>query len=242
MIQTTLFSVLHATYLRPQKAIEAMGRWFEKASYPDLLEYVFALNSDDPTAHEVVNSAVVQRYRGRNIHIIQDLFSGSAPAWDAAAKKSHSPLLIQGQDDIEPPDKWDVSLMEKLMARGANWPGHSIVVAVSDGYRTDGLICTAIMTRERMKQEGHFICPAYLSVFSDDDVTYRAIKHSREGTCELIDARDLVFRHRHHYHDKTVPFDETYAKENSNEAYAQGAKVFFARNPEAHTDGIRSWA
>jgi hypothetical protein len=94
----------------------------------------------------------------------------------------------------------------------------------------------------RAQQEGHFICPEYLSVFSDDEITYRAIRDTRAGICEFVDARDIIFRHRHHYHDKTIPFDATYSRENSAEAYIQGERVFYTRNPEARTDGIRSWA
>jgi hypothetical protein len=237
-----VFSILHASLGRPEKAFAAMIDWIAKSNYPDLVEYIFALNADDPTAHELINKLVPGRLLGERVHVVQDQFSGSAAAWDAAAKIAKGDLLIQAQDDVEPPGLWASGLMDVLLKEvGGNWRNEPVVIRVSDGYRQDGLMCTAIMTMARVRQEGHFIFPGYLSVFSDDEVTFRAMRDSRMGICKLIDARDLVFRHRHHYHDKSVPFDATYSKENSAEAYIHGEKLFFARNPEARTDGIITW-
>lgn len=200
------------------------------AKNPDLVEYIFALNEDDPTLDEKLYEDAGRLVVGK--------FQGSAAAWDAAAKISRGRVLIQGQDDVEPPEHWDIKLFERVKHLN---PDSAFFVRVSDGYRQDALCCTAIMSRAYMAHEGQFLCPAYISVFSDDEVTYRALRHARDGTAYIIDARDLVFLHRHHYHDKSIPFDATYARENSAHAYAYGLRLFQLRNPRASTDGLKTW-
>lgn len=232
---TPTFSILHATYQRPEKALAAMRMWFERAANPDALEYIFACNEDDPN-HAIVR---LEWLRHHQVRLLIGPFAGSAPAWDAAAKASTGLVLIQAQDDVEPPVGWDLSLKARFIEydqadRRGTYFDYSAptFIAVSDGYRKDNLCCTAIMTRARYEQCGEFLHAGYLSVFSDDDVTIRAYADAAAGRCVLIEARSLVFLHRHHYHDKSVPMDATYQRENSAEAYAQGQALFMRRNAE----------
>lgn len=235
-------SVLHATYMRPQKAVAAMRLWFERAANPKGVEYIFACNADDSSWGECFKLALESPFHSQ-IDFTAQNFAGSAPAWNAAAKISHGQILIQAQDDVEPPQDWDAMLLEWL--EGANvdtdhWRKVPTVVAVRDGYRRDRLLCTAICNRLRYEQVGHFLCPDFLSVFSDDDFSYNAYRDERNGKCMVVRA-DLEFRHEHHYHNPSVPMDATYARENSSEAYRIGAALFAKRNPQAATDGIRDW-
>lgn len=242
------FSVLHATLNRPEKAVAAMRMWLDRAANPSQVEYIFACNADDPSFSRILElgGKVPARYE-------LGPFKGSAAAWDAAAKVSTGEVLIQGQDDVEPPEGWDVALherMEREMALATlefasgerrTYSVNPAFIAVSDGFRKDRLCCTAIMNRARYEQQGEFLHAGYLSVFSDDEVTYRAYRDQRDGKCTVIEACDLVFLHRHHYHDKSIPFDSTYEKENSQEAYQFGRQLFTARNPFACCDGVRDW-
>jgi hypothetical protein len=171
--------------------------------------------------------------------VVTDHFRGSAAAWDAAAKESTGDILIQGQDDIEPPKRWDESLCALLANEDYNAP---TFIAVSDGYRKVELCCTAIMNRARYLQAGEFLHAGYLSVFSDDEVTIRAMADGQDGKCIFIKARDLVFRHEHAYHNMSVPIDDTYKKENSAEAYAKGAALFMKRNQSLVDRGLRTWS
>lgn len=234
------FSLLHASFGRSEKAIAAMKDALAKAALPEAVEYVWALEMDDPDADEILN-ALTEGIHGR---AVLSTFGGSAPAWNGAAKMCTGEILIQMQDDVELPQGWDLSLLEKFMAIEEHEPipkRTPAFVAVSDGFRKDSLCCTAIMNRPYFEREGYFLYPGYKSVFSDDDVTYRAYRHAKAGTAQLIEARDIVFLHRHHYHDKSVPMDATYQRENSGEAYAKGHQLFVERNPDAATDGIVNW-
>ena len=248
-MRSPIFSVLHATFGRPGKAMSAMEKFRVSCSDPSCVEYIFACNDNDATVPELMRLREQLYTNNQNIvHfarliVITGKFQGSAAAWDGAAKVSAGHVLIQGQDDIEPPPAWDVALTKAIINGIAEprWETVPFFVAVSDGYRKDALCCTAIMSRPYMQQEGHFLCPEYISVFSDDEVTYRALRNQRDQTAFFVDARQIVFRHRHHYHDKTVPFDDTYSRENSAHAYAVGEKLFRARNPRAATDGLKTW-
>lgn len=228
-----LYSLLHATRGRPAKAIAAMSMAIQRAANPGNVQYIFACDWDDPCKNSLL---------GHGSLLVVDQFKGSAPAWDAIATVSEGEILIQMQDDLEPPFGWDSILLQKIITSvGFDWPFKPVFVAASDGYRKDAICCTAIMNRCYRDQKGEFLHAGYQSVFSDDEVTYRALRDARDGKCTFVDARDLVFLHRHHLHDSSVPDDETYRRENSAEAYRIGGALFAERNPKAATDGLRTW-
>lgn len=241
-MSTPTWSICHATYGRPQKAVAATRMWFERAARPDEVEYIFAVNE----VEQPIIGAVMASY-GRVSYVLGD-YAGSAPAWDAAAKASTGLVLIQASDDVEPPPCWDSLLLEKiqhsrpLIALDAIIEDIPTVIAVSDGYRKDALQTIAICNRARYEQVGEFIHAGYRSVFSDDDFTIRAIADDKDGKCTLINARDLVFKHKHHYHcPNEVPWDPVYARGNSTEAYAQGQALFMKRNSHLVARGLKTW-
>ncbi len=243
---TPTFSLLHASYGRPEKAIAAMQSALSRAAFPKNVEYIFALNGDDPTERALTDALRSEPWIEKIAHFLafRGDFAGSAPAWDAAAKMSTGSVLIQMQDDLELPIDWDTSLHDAMCRNYAvNYSGMRapFFIAVSDGYRKDALCCTAIMSRAYYAQKGEFLHAGYQSVFSDDEVTYRALRDTRDGNCVFVDARHLVFRHRHHYHDKEVPMDSTYERENSAEAYRLGQALFTQRNPMVVSDGLKTW-
>jgi hypothetical protein len=222
-------SLLHATYKRPEKALECYRAWRARAIDVSGLEYIFAVNATDGDTLEALH---VANYPG---NLVIGDFKGSAPAWNQAARLSSGEWLVQVSDDFVPPDGWD----EWLRGRTNECP---TVVAVADGFRKDSLITMAICNRAYYELEGYFLHPMYRSVFSDDHFTYRALKRAKIGTALLLDCRDVVFRHEHHYHvPDQVPMDETYARQNAPEAYAEGAKIFAAMNPEAEASGLIDW-
>ncbi len=235
-----IFSLLHASYGRPEKAREAMKLVMSRAKQPDKVEYLFALNHDDAKLQEYHDSLPTGGVLGN--------FIGSAAAWNAAANASTGEVLIQMQDDLELPQDWDAQLLDRLISiKNGNhptpilWLGYPVFIAVSDGYRKDDLCCTAIMNRARYIQQGEFLHPGYMSVFSDDEVTVRALADAADGKCIFVNARDLVFLHRHCYHDKSVAEDDTYRRENSPEAYGVGGKLFFERNAHLVKRGLKTW-
>ena len=240
-----LISVLHATYRRPEKALETMLLWQERAKNPGSVEYIMVKNENDPSDYKAP-ATFYSRWHDWKF-IVADV-THSPAAWNAAANAASGKLFIQQSDDFECAQDWDALLLERVEANGGL--DEPMFLAVSDGYRkgAHGDLCTmAIMTRARRDAEGFFLCPLYDSVFSDDEVTLRALRAHRDGECKFVNARDLVFKHQHHYHVKSptgaamVPWDETYQKQNAPEAYTRGLRLFKERNPRAMEDPLRTW-
>ncbi len=230
-----LYSVLHATYMRPDKAFNAMQLWLARSGMSLQIEYIFAVNADDPSADKLTELLI-----GQPCKVVMCDYKGSSEAWDAAARVSKGKVLIQAQDDVEPPHGWGQALLNFYVSHSFG-PAEPTFIAVSDGYRKDKLCCTAIMNRARYEQQGEFLHGGYISVFSDDEVTIRAYADAADGKCTLIEARHLVFKHEHACHNPAVPMDETYQRENRQDAYAQGVKLFTLRNADALQRGFRKW-
>jgi len=229
-----IFSLLHATWHRPEKAVAAMRLWLARAINPEAIEYLVAVNDDD--------EATAKAFLDEKAIVVNRPYRGSAPAWNDAARYSSGDLLVQVSDDFDPPCNWDVSLLEAI-ERGTqgNWLEKPMVVAVSDGYRTDSLLCMFICNREYYELEGYFLHPSFRSVFSDDHATFRALKRARDGEAILVNARHLVFKHEHHYHNPDIPMDETYKRQNSDEAYRSGVLLFESLNPDWKETGLVDW-
>ena len=236
---TPTFSVIHASYGRPEKAVATMKTWFDRAVEPTSIEYIFAIEDDDPTGLKLVNLAGESGCFAKIgcAKIVNGNFRGSAPAWDAAAKASTGKLLIQASDDVFPPMWWDLSLLNAGPWNAEN--AAPTVIAVKDGYRNDALLFCAICNRARYHQQGEFLHAGYQSVFSDDEFSLRCYADEADGKCMVI-RTDLVFLHQNPYHTG-APQNNTLRRQNSPEAYAMGQKLFVERNKELLKRGFRTW-
>lgn len=248
-IQKMKISLLHATMGRPAKAVAAMRAALAAAAEPRQIEYIVACEREDGDSF----SAFLKEITGPARIVLSGDYCGSAPAWDAAAKASTGDLLVQMQDDLELPQGWDRMLLERAESLEHKqdpfgtplfcevWQRTPLVIAISDGHRSDLLLCTAIMNRARYEQQGEFLHAGYQSVYSDGEFTYRALRDAKARKCTVIVCADIIFLHRHHYHDKSVPMDATYAHENSADAYARGLQLFNQRNPGWKESGLVDW-
>jgi len=236
-MSTPTFSLLHATYGRPVKAIAAMRMALERAAMPEGVEYIFAVNNDDESRHQLLG-----KWMGAPFRYVYGDFPGSAAAWDAAAKVSTGKILVQMSDDMELPDRWDHAILNAIhgCAWSKDWEQQPFVIAVAEHYRHDDLLTMAICNRARYEQQGHFIYPGYTSMFSDDEFSCRAYADAADGLCVLIKAPQIVVRHENPYHTG-APQDNTLLRQNSPEAYAQGQRLFVERNHQLLTRGFRTW-
>lgn len=202
-----------------------MRLWLARCSTPKEVEYIFAVDPDDRETSEVVNNPVAANAgleAWADYVVVGNPGHGSAPAWDAAYHASSGELLIQVSDDWEPPVHWDRQLLDRLPP---NWRNEPHVIAVNDGIRKDNLMTVFICTSEFANQQGEFLHAGFQSVFSDNDATTRA---ERAGC--IINARDLLFQHRHFSAFPEVLRDATYDRQNSQDAYKRGHKLYMKRN------------
>jgi len=198
-------SLLHATRGRPKKAIAMMNHWLSRAKNPDAIEHIFALDADDETSLPLA----------ANYSVVVEPGGGCVRAWNAAAAKSAGAILVQMSDDFDCPMHWDEEIIERI-----GDPARPSVLNIDDGYRKDGLICTAIFTRARYQEQGYFLHPEFISMYSDNWFSHCA---HRDGI--VIDAKDLLFEHLHPAAGKGE-MDDTYKASNHSSRYLQGEAVF----------------
>ena len=242
---TPLVSVLHPTLGRPEKAFERMRQWMERAWDQSRIEYIVSTHTNDMTA-PLTRKLIMDREPGYwlfgNVVYTTTPKLGSAANCQNAAERAMGLLLLNAADDCEPPHEWDRLLINRLVKdAGPDWYAKPIFMAVSDGYRKDRLCTMSVETRKYTEYKGHFLYPEYPGIFSDDEATYVAYRDAKDGKIQLIEAKDIVFRHAHPSNDPSVPMDDTYRHQNRPEAYTAGLRLFFERNPRAATDGIRTW-
>jgi GT2 family glycosyltransferase len=124
-------------------------------------------------------------------------------------------------DDFEPPVGWD-RLIIKALGDKINAPA---VLRVSDGIREDGLLTMAIVTRKWYAEHGLFDA-AFRNVYSDNDLTQRALKAGA-----IVEAPHIVFRHQHPLGDPKAQWDATYKRGNNPEEYKRAEAIFRAKHP-----------
>jgi hypothetical protein len=200
-------SLIHATRGRPDQAAACRRKWLDFARNPDAVEHIFGLDADDETANFLAVCRHVQ-VSGKN---------GPVEAWNVAATATTGKIIIQLSDDWIAPHGWDRMILEAIGDR-IDSPA---VLAINDGHRTDNLLCMAIMTRERWKQQqGAMFHPAFFSMHSDDWFSHCAF---RDGI--VIDARDRITFEHDHPAFTGGEWDETYKRSNAPERYAMGKAV-----------------
>jgi hypothetical protein len=202
-----VISLLHATRGRPKQAADARRLWLNRATHPDRVEHLFAIDFDD---EQSIQLAV---YR----HVIQSGPGASVGAWNLAAAASCGDILIQINDDFEPPMGWDVQI-EQAFGSKLTEPA---ALKVSDGHRTDQLLCIAVINRARYTRQGFFLHPQFKSVFSDDFHSWSAY---RDGI--VINAEHIVIQHHHPFFNEGKGWDEVYTVHNSQERYAEGGAIY----------------
>ena len=208
-------SLLHATRGRPEQAAECRKRWLRLARSPELIEHLFAVDFDDSLSRQMLTPF--------NPLIVNDPSGGCVAAWNMAAAHSTGDVLVQLSDDWVPPEGWDHLILSTIGELSK-----PSVLRVSDGHRTDDLLCMAILTRARYQQQNFLFSPEYQGVYSDDEFSFRACK---DGL--VVHAPDLCFTHAHPHYDDRIEMDQTYLIQNSDERKRNGLLTFARRNPDA---------
>jgi len=202
-------SVIHATKGRPQIAWQRRFQWLCLAQKPLEVEWIFAVDHDDPqdyTPHQAIRANP----------------GGIVNAWNYGAKQAKGDILVQMSDDWSPCRHWDALISTAIGA--TNEPK---VLAISDGLRTDKLLCMAILTRNRLEQQGGFMFhPDYQSsdgIYSDNEFTERAY-----GDGVVIEAKHIEFKHENPLFTGGRP-DDLIKNHNKPEFYEKGKAIYEKR-------------
>lgn len=212
-----VFSICHTT-ARPSEWRKAYHAWISQAKHPDLVEYV--LICDRKAGFEGTPHLRPQDKVGWDTDPRQCFVGGV----NLACSASSGQVIIINADDIFPPEHWDEKLLEILPDLDADF-----VVQTASGTPADdrGLMVLAIQSRTRYQKNGYGLYPAYASMYADDDFS----EHARADGV-VIEARHLLFEHRHPLYNKQTPMDAVYERQNRDEAYQQGRTILAQRRAE----------
>jgi hypothetical protein len=147
---------------------------------------------------------------------------GIINAWNQGAKLAKADIIVQMSDDWSPPRHWDASICSLIGSKTGD-----AVLAVSDGYRTDKLLCMAILNKKRLERQGGWLFhPDYQEsdgLYSDNEFTDRAYA---DGV--VIEARDLKFVHENPMFTKKET-DKQLVNHNKPEFYEKGKAIYEKR-------------
>ena len=201
-------SVIHATRGRQQIAWQRRWQWLCLAEKPIEIEWLFMVDEDekvDYTPHQAIRVNP----------------GGIVNAWNAGAKIAKGDIIIQMSDDWTPPRHWDALISNAIGDTKAEK-----VLAVSDGLRTDKLLCMAILTKDRLKKQGHMFHPEYQEsdgIYGDNEFTDRAYQDQ-----VIVEARHIQFKHENPMFAGGNP-DDQLKNHNKPEHYQKGKAIYEKR-------------
>jgi len=170
------------TSARPGLVPGLVQEWSERAGEADGIEFVVTL--DEANAAHGESLAALPRTRvfvnrGRPCCV---------DGWNLAARKARGDILVQCSDDLHAPERWDLSIRQRLENGDVNG-----VLAISDGLTASATFLPhAIMTRRYYNQFGYMLHDAYWSMWSDNE--FSAVAHQKRA---VINGLDIRFQHAH---------------------------------------------
>lgn len=210
-------SVLHPT-CRPGKARKIRELWLSRAAHPEQIEYIFGINAGD-----IEPGDLIYHYRHALSEPVSEGFSTAVVNHNAAAAAASGQLMIVAQDDIYPPQAWDV-LIWRMMEGHLKKPR---VLHVHDGFRDDHVMVVQCVTRPWLRENGGLLlAPEYDGWFSDTEFSDRCY-----AAGQVIDGRMIEFYHDHPAFTGAAT-DEGYQRQQNPEAFARGKAIYEKRKAE----------
>lgn len=238
------FSILHSS-ARPDKWEEVYAQWIAAADQPVQVEYIlvadrrwgfdrlpeFRWNQDG--RHKALWNT------GRRCYV---------DGVNIAAAYAQGDILIVNADDQFPCAHWDSELLKVILDPRYSEDAclrSNFVVEVTTNTPAEhdrGIMVMPILSRVRYQKQGHVFYPAYESMYADNDFCAKA--HADNCNPEycgddrgiVLDARHLVFPHKHPIFDQSRAWDAAYEQQNRREAYELGAAIFEKRKESNFAD------
>jgi hypothetical protein len=212
------FSILH-TSARPDKWEAVYHAWRDAAADPSNVQYILVCDrrwgfTELPEFFHDQDKAVWNT--GRRCYV---------DGVNIAAAYATGDVVIVNADDQFPCEHWDTELASAMA--GSDPSTDSFVVEVATNTPAEherGILVMPILSRARYEKLGYVVYPAYESMYADNDFCEMA----KRDQC-IIDARRLVFPHKHPIFDPSQPWDAAYAAQNRQEAYDRGLTILTKR-------------
>jgi len=188
---------------------------------PSRVSHVFAMEENDETAvAETVGHT-------RAITSPTDDYSSAVQNWNAAAEKADGDLLFVISDDLNPFPGWDENL--ESLCRSLDPLLVDFTVKIKDSpNHADTTLRHPIVSRKFFESFGLFDSD-FRGVYCDNDITMRAYLLS-----QILDGRELSFRHSHPHFERDVAESASHKKINASREYEKGASVFRRKYSPLH--------
>lgn len=213
-----IFSLLYTT-ARPSLAEGVLSSWEARSGlsheeFVDQVETIITMDAGFEGGLDAVHAVMpwVKTY-------VNEGAKNCVAGWNLAAAKSTGQVLMTISDDHVPPVGWFQSLLD---LKPAGWMDREAVVGFSDGLSPD-LLTLSFLTRKRYERFGYVFYISYESLFCDTEYTAVAVA---DGV--VIDARHLLFEHRHYSASKR-PKDRVDESHAGSARWARGEATFNAR-------------
>lgn len=206
-----MFSIVHAS-ARPNGWRASCDDWMGNAVHPEQIEYLLCVDSGGPFENQYAPLLSTIWNHGHHCYVT---------AANAGAAASTGKILVMNSDDCFSFPGWDAALLSVIPD-----PEGEYVVEISQLTEASDIrriMTLQILTRKRYERFGYVFYPEYESIYADCEFTDVA---RRNGV--VVDARHLVFEHRHPTTCKAA-WDDVYWRENNPERVAQGAALYERR-------------
>jgi hypothetical protein len=213
------FSIIHPSRGRPHQSFKCSQLWYDHFSKENDFEYILSLDDDDPSKYKDFPIPNFKKIINKNRSLVD--------AVNKAANICDGDILIVVSDDFECPQNWDKSIIEAVMAND------NFVLMINDGYKHLNIISLPILSRKFYEKYGYVYYEEYFSIYADADLYERAKMDDK-----IIEVRHLLFKHNHYTVKNGLPYDNTYARENSKEAWRIGDEVITRRRENGFKDRI----
>jgi glycosyltransferase involved in cell wall biosynthesis len=205
------FSLVHPSRGRAALAEATAREWAARRSPAHTHEHILSVDTTDPAQHDY------ERVAARlGLRLTANPNRTMVEATNRGLALAEGDVIVVVSDDFSCPEGWDVALAGVIDGR----PRAAVLVHDGGSAR---IMTLPVLTCAYANELGFLYHPAYRSMYADDDLTEVA---RRDGV--LIDARHIVFLHRHHSAGLSEA-DEVSAVQGSLGAWWHGWRVFQKR-------------
>jgi hypothetical protein len=211
-------SLIHPSRGRANKSLMNAEEWVLKSGKGVDIEFVLAIDMNDPTKEEYFSAYDNSFLAGEKNHFFADHNTCVVEAANRAAERSSGDILIYLSDDFRCFDNWGQAVIKEFENET-----RPLLLKVDDCLQKfiARVLTIPIMNRSLYEKLGYFFHPEYKSMWVDCDLFETVYKIGA-----IKNAEHLKFPHEHHCIGK-APNDDTYRRSEAN--WNQGKKIFDMR-------------
>lgn len=174
---------------RPDKFFEVLDRYYALASREVEIEYIISCDLDDASMNNSDIKDRLTKYSSLKIHYGNNKSKIEAVNADLGAHSDYTAILLASDDMIPVVHGYDKIIIDNLVK---HFPDTDGVLFFNDGYRGSSLNTLAILGKAYFERFGYIYCPAYESLWADNEFMQVADALGRQV---YID--QTIIRHEH---------------------------------------------